>query len=189
LVIPPERENIEPRILTEDEIQRLLTVVQRPRDRAIIQLLLGTGIKLGEIVRLTLADIMVPRRISQDAWGTARILGAGRKKTRVLLLKRDMCEALGAWLKVRTENADSDALFLSTSGDPLSTSQFQKMICKYFRAAWIKDASIHTLRHTFAVCQLEMGTDQKSLKWLLGLKEKDTIRLYGELVKKRQSVA
>lgn len=75
---PPERDDKLPRILSEDEIKRLLTVVQRPRDRAIVIVLLHTGIKLEEISRLTLADVTVPKRVSQEAWGTMRVLGTGR---------------------------------------------------------------------------------------------------------------
>lgn len=141
-------------------------------------MLLYTGIKLGEIARLTLADVMVPKRVGQDAWGTLRILGTGRKETRILLLKREVCEPLAGWLRQRPQSILTNALFLSGRGNQLDQRQIQYLTEKYFHAAWIKDASVHTFRHTFAVRQLETGTDVKSLKELLGLKEKDTIRLY-----------
>jgi integrase/recombinase XerC len=107
-----------------------------------------------------------------------RILGTGRKGTRILLLKREVCEALTGWLKKRPQSISTDALFLSGRGNQLNQRQIQYLAEKYFKAAWIKDASVHTFRHTFAVRQLETGIDVKALKELLGLKEKDTIRLY-----------
>ena len=66
-VEPPERNDKKPRILTDDEVKRLLTIIREPRDQAIVMVLLYTGIKLGEIARLTLADVMVPKRVGQDA--------------------------------------------------------------------------------------------------------------------------
>lgn len=113
-----------------------------------------------------------------------RVIGTGRKETRVLLLNRGICEAIATWCRKRPQNASTDALFLSERGNQLDQRALQYLVEKYFRAAWIKGASVHTLRHTFAISQLEAGTDVESLKELLGLREKDTIRLYLELVKK-----
>ncbi len=131
--------------------------------------------------------MMVLRRVGQEAWGTMRVLGAGHKETRVLLLKREVCQAFAGWLRKRPQTTSTDALFLSSIGNQLNQRQIQYLAEKYFRAAWIKDASIHTFRHTFAIRQLEIGTDIKSLKELLELREKDTVRLYVELMKKRQT--
>ena len=105
-----------------------MTIVREPRDRAIVIVLLHTGIKLGEIARLTLANVMVPKRVGQDAWGTMRVLGTGRKETRILLLKREVCEALAGWLRKRPRDTSTDALFLSERGNQLDDRAFQYLI-------------------------------------------------------------
>ena len=125
-VFPPQQENKEPRVLTKEEYQRLLATVQKPRDRAIIQLLLQTGIRLSEIARLEFSDLNMPTRITDDTLGTLRILGKGRK-TRTVLVSPKACEALATWLKVRP-GVDNDALFLSSRLRPLSQRQYQYLI-------------------------------------------------------------
>jgi integrase/recombinase XerD len=84
-VVPPQREEREPRVLSKEEYQRLLSVVQKPRDRAIIQLLLQTGIRLSEIQRLTLSDLNLPKRISLDARGILHIFGEDSMREHVFI--------------------------------------------------------------------------------------------------------
>ena len=185
-VIPPQQEDKEPRVLSKNEYQRLLAAVQKPRDRAIIQLLLQTGIRLSEIARLSLSDLTdFPKRITRDSLGTLRILGKGRKSRTVLLNSR-ACEALAAWLQVRPD-IDSDALFLSSHRRPLSPRQYQYLIGKYLKAAGIKEASVHSLRHTFATHHIALGTDLVTVQEFLGHSSLDTTKLYIGLAKKRQA--
>ncbi len=184
-VVPPKLGNNEPRVLTKNEYQRLLSVVQNPRDRAIIQVLLQTGIRLSEIQCLTLSDIDLPKRIEKDALGTMRILGKGRK-TRVVLLNKKACEALIVWLKLRPK-VDCNALFLSSRIRPISSRQYQYLIGKYLRLANINGGSVHTLRHTFATHHIEMGTDLVTVQEFLGHKSLDTTKLYIGLARKRQA--
>lgn len=184
-VMPPQAEDREPRVLSKEEYERLLAAVQRPRDRAIIQLLLQTGIRLSEIARAAISDLNLPKRVTKDSLGTLRILGKGRK-TRTVLLNSKACEALAAWLDVRDEN-DSEAIFLSSRQRRLSSRQFQYLVGKYLAKAGIAGASVHTLRHTFATHHIEMGTDLVTVQEFLGHKSLDTTRLYIGLVKKRQA--
>lgn len=76
-VIPPQREQKEPRVLDETEYHRLLAVVQKPRDRAIIQLLLQTGIRLSEAQHLTLMDTNVPTPADHAIWQWGKHPGTG----------------------------------------------------------------------------------------------------------------
>ena len=184
-IMPPLADDREPRVLTKEEYQSLLAVVQKPRDRAIIQLLLQTGIRLSEIQRLTISDLNLPKRITKDALGTMRILGKGRK-TRTVLLNAKACEALTTWLAQRPE-VDTDGLFVSSRQRPLSTRQYQYLVGKYLDAVGIKGAGVHTLRHTFATHHIEMGTDLVTVQEFLGHQSLDTTRLYVGLVKKRQA--
>ena len=185
-VIPPQQEDKEPRVLSKNEYQRLLAAVQKPRDQAIIQLLLQTGIRLSEITRLTLSDLTdFPKRVTKDSLGTLRILGKGRKSRTVLLNSR-ACEALVSWLQVRPD-VDSEALFLSSHRRPLSARQYQYLIAKYLKAAGIKGASVHSLRHTFATHHVALGTDLVTVQEFLGHSSLDTTKLYIGLAKKRQA--
>jgi site-specific recombinase XerD len=184
-IAPPQREEKEPRVLDKEEYQRLLSVVEKPRDRAIIQLLLQTGIRLAEIQRLRLADAHLPGRITKDALGTLRIVGKGRK-TRTVLLNAKACEALATWLKARPE-AESDALFLSNRKQPMTRRGFQYLVKKYLERAGITDAGVHTLRHTFATHHVAMGTDLVTVQEFLGHASLDTTRLYVGLARKRQA--
>jgi len=127
----------------------------------------------------------MPARITEDTLGTLRILGKGRK-TRAVLVSPKACEALEAWLAVRP-GVESDALFLSSRLRPLSQRQFQYLIAKYLKKAKIKNASVHTLRHTFATQHIELGTDLITVQEFLGHKDLNTTKLYVGLVKKRQA--
>ena len=184
-VVPPQRELKEPRVLSEQEYQRLLAVVQKPRDRAIIQLFLQTGIRLSEAQQLTLMDTEVPTRITKDSLGTVRILGKGRK-TRTVLLNRKACEALHQWLKERPK-VDTIALFISTHHQPLSGRQIRRVVKKYLKLANITGASTHTLRHTFGTHHIEMGTDLITVQEFLGHASLDTTKLYVGLAEKRKA--
>jgi site-specific recombinase XerD len=184
-VLPPQREEKEPRVLSREEYQRLLSVITKPRDRAIVQLLLQTGIRLSEIQQLTTADYELPKRITKDALGTLRILGKGRK-TRTVLLNTKACEALAGWLKVRPR-MDGEALFVSNRHQPVSRRGFQHVVRTYLEKAGIKGAGVHTLRHTFATHHIAMGTDLVTVQEFLGHASLDTTRLYIGLAKKRQA--
>ena len=184
-VIPPQREQKEPRVLSEEEYQRLLATVQKPRDRAIIQLLLQTGIRLSEVQRLTVMDMDMPTRITKDSLGTLRILGKGRK-TRTVLLNHKACEALHQWLRERPKG-ETPALFTSTHQKPLSARQIQRIVKKYLKRANISGASTHTLRHTFGTHHIEQGTDLITVQEFLGHASLDTTKLYVGLAEKRKA--
>jgi integrase/recombinase XerD len=175
----------EPRVLTKEEYQRLLSLVQKPRDRAIIQLVLQTGIRLSEVYRLNRSDVKVAKKINKEAFGEMRIFGKGRKE-RVLVLNYKVCEALNAWLAVRPE-VETDALFVSKKLQRLSKRQIQNVVYKYLERAGIDKACVHTLRHTMATHHYAMGTDILTLKEILGHENLETTTIYITLAKKQQA--
>ncbi len=176
----------EPRVLSEDEYRRLLSVVQNPRDRAIIQLVLQTGIRLQEVYRLNCSDLKLPKKINKEAFGEMRISGKGRKE-RTLVLNSKVCEAVATWLSVRPE-VDTDALFVSKKRQRLSKRQIQNTVYKYFDRAGIDKACVHTLRHTMATHHYKMGTDILTLKEILGHENLETTTIYITLAKKQQAI-
>lgn len=119
-LIPPERENKEPRFLSVQEYQALLRACSySPRDTAIIELILQTGMRLTEVVKLTTYDVELPARITRDPTnvGTIHILGKGRKN-RTLPLNYKACRALATWLKMRPD-IDAPALFVTKFREPM----------------------------------------------------------------------
>ena len=175
----------EPKVLTKEEYQRVLSLVQKPRDRAILQLILQTGVRLSEVYRLDRSDVKLPKKINREAFGEMRILGKGRKE-RVLVLNHKVCEALIAWLAVRPE-VETDALFVSKKQQRLSKRQIQNVVYKYLERAGIDKACVHTLRHTMATHHYAMGTDILTLKEILGHENLETTTIYITLAKKQQA--
>lgn len=193
LIIPPLREDKCPRILSKEECSRLIAQIEQPRDTAIIQMLLHSGVTLSEITRLALSDIsdlnvsmrLTPgvfgkTHVSRDATGSLHIRGKGAKE-RTIPLNREACEALVAYLEARPDSLDN-SLFLSSRKKPLSGRQYQYIVESYFIRANILNAGVQTLRHTFAVNQLKNGTSPETLKELLGLKQSRSIEPYIDLV-------
>lgn len=181
----PQGGDKEPRVLTKDEYERVLAQVQQPRDRAIIQLVLQTGVRLSELHRLNLYDLKLPKRITSEAIGEVRITGKGSKE-RTLILNTKACEALKNWLKVRLD-VETNAVFVSNRRQRLSKRQIQYVVDKYLVAAGITDAGVHSLRHTFATHHVTRGTDIVTVHEVLGHESLDTTKIYITLAKKQQA--
>lgn len=189
-LVPPEVKRDEPRFLSEDEYQRLLRACShQPRDAAIVELFLQTGIRLQELTNLTLSDIELPKRINKDPdnIGTMRIQRKGGKIDTVPLNYK-ACRAIKSWLKVRPKIED-DALWASRYKEPMSTRAIQYAIKKYMDEAGIIGASVHSLRHTMATHHAMKGTDAKTIQETLGHASLVTTELYISLAKKAQRKA
>ena len=158
LVILPFSERPVPRILTQIECQRLLQACDNTiRDKAIIALLLQTGIRLSELTRLMLSDFHLPDSIE--------IIRFGSRKGRTVPLNSRAREALQSYIAIRPV---SDILFLSYTGKPLGNRGVEKIIMKYFLLANISRASVHSLWHTFIVQHLIKGTSLKTIQEVIG---------------------
>jgi len=189
-LVPPRPEKREPRFLSEEEYRRLLRVCSHePRDAAVVELLLQTGMRLSELAGLTVTDVEIPKRITRnpDNTGTVRVLRKGGK-TQLIPLNYKACQALAAWLKVRPE-VDHDALFVTKFKAPMSPRAIQYRVTKYLDEAGIKGASVHTLRHTMATHHVARGTDLKTIQETLGHADLATTSIYVSLAKKAQRQA
>ena len=169
-LIPPPVARGEPRFLTEAEYTRLLEVAStNMRDAAIIELFLQTGIRLSELVSLSVRDVT----LSSGA-GSIRIQRGGGH---VLIPLNDKAQnALRKWLRVREPMSDT-ALFLTVLNKAMSKRTVQLMLAKYLDAAGIPDASVQSLRHTMAVHHIAKGTPLKTLAEVLG-DHPDTLQQY-----------
>lgn len=161
-----------PRDVSDDTAQALLSVVSDPRDRAIFTLMLKAGLRVGEVVTLTLNDIEPPARHNL---ARLRVCGKGRKE-RITWLTQEAWLELAAWLKVRPES-QSQALFLNQHARSLSVSGIQYRLQQYRQQAGL-DLTCHQLRHTFARRLAEQHMPVDSLAKLLGHNDLQTTQLY-----------
>lgn len=181
-VLPPRYDFKLPRVLTRAEYQRLLSVIDDARDRAIVELILQTGLRLSEAHRLSLQDIEIPEPITEETLGLAWIRGRDKDQETVYLNAK-ACRAVDAWLVERPLVA-TDALFVSRNEERLCRRQMQRLVRKYVDEAGLDWATVKALRHSFATHHLIKGTPLKQIKDYLGHKYiRSTETLYAEVAK------
>ena len=168
-----------PNVLSEEEIVALLdsvdlSVWQGLRDKAILEVLYGCGLRVSEAVGLKMSCIFLKE-------GFVRVIGKGDKE-RLVPLGEMAAEAIEKYLDVRPDPADaesSDTLFLNRFGRPLSRVSMFNMIKKQAVAAAIrKEISPHTFRHSFATHLLEHGADLRVVQEMLGHESISTTEIY-----------
>jgi len=174
-----------PRALASEEVAGLLQAVQegRPslikRDYAIVQLLLQTGIKLGELTRLRLSDV----RLQGNGEGMLLVGGGNHRegngnRRRQVPLSSLACAALRDYLRIRPPSTSTENLFLSQEGNCISKRTVQRLIRVYTQSAGLEGVSAHALRHTFAVSTLADTGDISLVSRLLGHRCMETTAKY-----------
>lgn len=169
---------------TNDQVRAILAQPDKTtfvgyRDYCSMLVLLDTGMRLKELLGLTFDDVDLDRGVIRLNPETTK----GRKYREVYVQKRCV-EALKTYLKYRGQaEVDTDAVWLSTNGTPLSRTDLQNRIRAYGRAAGIKGArcSPHTFRHTFARMFIMAGGDGLVLMQILGHTAMDMVRKYVNL--------
>lgn len=176
LVDHPRYQLAAPRILTPTEY-RALRDAARPDARmfAIIELLLQTGIRIGELAALKLSDIQK---------GGLHIAPAEKHEERVVPLNKRAQEALNKYLEIRPKTA-SEHLFITKSGKPFLIRNIRTSVERFFRLAEIKNAKVNDLRHTFVAHHLKHGVSLVLISKVLGHKRISTTERYLEYVKDR----
>ncbi len=175
-----------PRALTEPEVERLLATITGDdppsrRDRALVELLYGTGMRIGELVGLSIDDLDLDAAL-------VRVTGKGDKQ-RLLPVGRMATEALIAWLEaggrpefepeVWGSREAERALFLNRRGGRLSRQGAWGVVRKYALQAGVADRlSPHVLRHSCATHMLDHGADLRTVQELLGHASLTTTQLY-----------
>lgn len=179
-LIPPFAEARSPRYLTELECNLLQSASRfHLRDHAIIWLLLYTGIKLSEIVKLTIHDIEIPDMIGrrEGKIGYLRISGGRTKVERVITLDTRTCIALSDYLSSR-KNLPKTTLFTNRFDTPLSCRSIEKILAKYAFNVGIKNINVQTLRHTYAVRNLASGMALAVLKTIMGYRDLRSLSMF-----------
>ncbi len=176
---PPKVEKREPVIMTVDEVDRLLSMpntrtVKGMRDRAMLELLYATGIRVSELITLKMEDLDLQRGcIVCHTGAKERWIPFGDVARQSVIIYIDY--ARDSLLK---GNA-SDYLFTNFSGGSMSRQGFWKVLKGYAAAAGIEsDITPHTLRHSFAAHMLENGADLKSVQEMLGHSDISTTSMY-----------
>jgi len=169
-VATPKREHLLPHFLNVDEVFRLVEAPKEDtfviiRDRAILELLYGSGIRVSELVAINERDIDMDLQI-------LRVHGKGGKE-RIVPFGNKAREALVAYMTTKREllanTVWTEALFLNRSGGRLTTRTVARRLDLYVRRiALSRHVSPHTLRHTYATHLLDAGADLRAIQELLG---------------------
>lgn len=133
------------------------------RDNLIIELLFSTGIRIGELVALDVADVDVER-------GIIRVTGRGTRGREVELASEVVVQALRDYLRLRNDReVQNEALFVGRSGTRLTIYSIENIFKKYVRSAEIRrHVTPHALRHTMASMMISGGADIRSVQEMLG---------------------
>ena len=173
----PKREKNGRQVLRPDEYTKMLSLAgANPRDYAILQVFLQTGIRVSELANLKIEDIDFIKP-------SITVRGKGSVQREIALEKKGV-HALRSYLLVRGVASTSQRVFLNYQGEPISERGIRKLVVKYRKEAGItKKASCHTLRHTFATCKAEKGVPAYQLQQWLGHANLNTTQIYVHLGK------
>lgn len=176
-----------PKTLTMDEVDRLLSAPDATtsaglRDRAMLELLYASGLRVSELVNLRRDEINLEQ-------GVVRLIGKGAKE-RMVPTGEPACVAVAEWLRHgRPDFAtpeSGDAVFLGRRGTAMTRQNFWLLIQRHAIAAGVRaQLSPHTLRHAFATHLLERGADLRAVQALLGHADLSTTQIYTHVAKAR----
>lgn len=185
-LVPEKTAQKLPQILTSKEVELLLeqpecTDMKGYRDRAMLELLYATGIRVSELISLDITDLNV---------SAAVVRCRSKDKERVIPLYPAAIRALSEYVEfIRPQmiaSPEEKSLFVNVSGERMSRQGFWKIIKSYQTKAHIdKTITPHTLRHSFAAHLLENGADLRSIQEMLGHADISSTQIYSQLVKKQ----
>ena len=176
-----------PKVISEAEVEHLLEAANTRtkyglRDRAMLETLYATGLRVSELVNLSLSEINLQG-------GVVRVTGKGNKQRLV-----PMGEEAINWVSQYLDSARpellrkkiTDDVFLSSRGTAMSRQAFWQIIKKYAAQIGLKsDLSPHTLRHAFATHLINHGADLRTTQMLLGHSDLSTTQIYTHVAKER----
>jgi len=187
LIASPKPDKKLPHFLTEEEAVRLIEMPPADtflglRDRAILELLYSTGMRVSELCSLKVADV-------ETIGDAIKVLGKGNKE-RLLPVGGPAIRAIEAYLserrKAKKRKDDFTALFINKNSTRLSDRGVRKIITKYIKIASMQAGiSPHTFRHSFATHLLNRGADLRSVQELLGHANLVTTQIYTHLTTER----
>lgn len=176
-LLNPQRTKKLPVVLTTSEVNSIIAAASSPKERAIIELLYGSGLRVSELANLELKDLNLNH-------GYVKCFGKGSKE-RIVPMGRKAVEALRAYLADRKNPGRNDAVFMDRAGQKVSRLVIWQTVKRLaLRAKIRKNLSPHTLRHSFATHLLENGADLRAVQELLGHSSVVTTQLYTHISRK-----
>ena len=179
----PHVEKKIPKILSGEEVELLLEQPKNCdnkgiRDKAMLELLYATGIRVSELITLDVSDVNVPMSF---------VRCKGGKKERIIPMGHQAKDALENYInnvrKYMVKDENETALFVNCSGARLSRQGFWKLIKYYQHIAGIEtDITPHTLRHSFAAHLLENGADLHSIQEMMGHADISSTQVYSRMI-------
>jgi len=185
-IIQPKLKKSLPKVLTEDEVDRLLNINLTDnysyRNKAMLELMYSSGLRVTELINLKVTDIDLDMAL-------VRIFGKGSKE-RVIPLGEYAINALKEYITYHRggllKNNTSNYLFLSSRGDKMTRQAFFKILKKIAKEQGIKtEFSPHTLRHSFATHLLKHGADLRSIQELLGHSDVSSTQIYTHITNEK----
>ena len=191
LISSPKKKGTLPELMSVEEIEVVLSLPGDDhlsiRNRAILETLYSTGIRVSELTGMNMDSI-------DFVGGTVKVKGKGGKE-RIIPIGDKALEAMGAYLNKRDVffsllrsdlRVNKEALFLNNWGGRLTAGSVKNFVHKYIKEAAIKkNVSAHSFRHSFATHLLERGADLRAVQELLGHASLSTTQIYTHLTTKR----
>jgi integrase/recombinase XerC len=179
MVATPKREKYLPSVMQPAEVALL---IEQPdlssnlglRDRAFLELLYGSGLRISELVGIDIDDLELRARL-------VKVRGKGSKE-RIVPFGSKAEEAIRAWLAVREANDEEHGVFVNHRGARITTRSVRRLFDGYVRSASLRSGiSPHTMRHSFATHLLNAGADLRGIQELLGHASLSTTQKYTHL--------
>ena len=183
-LVTPKQEKYLPESMSEAEVDKLLNSPDvsnkiENRDKAMIEMLYATGMRISELVNLKITDVDMKRCV-------VKVFGKGSKE-RLVPFGETALDSLKSYLNER-EQCSSKEIFLSNRGKKMTRVAFWQRVKIYLIRENLKNSiSPHTLRHAFATHLLNRGADLRSVQLLLGHSDLSTTQIYTHIAKQRLS--
>jgi len=183
-LVTPNQEKYLPESMSEAEVDKLLNSPDvsnkiENRDKAMIEMLYATGMRISELVNLKITDVDMKRCV-------VKVFGKGSKE-RLVPFGETALDSLKSYLNDR-EQSSSKEIFLSNRGKKMTRVAFWQRVKIYLIRENLKNSiSPHTLRHAFATHLLNRGADLRSVQLLLGHSDLSTTQIYTHIAKQRLS--
>ena len=186
--IMPKKPISLPKSISEDDVVKLLDAPKQDsmiglRDKAMLELLYASGVRISELVNIKFSDLDLERNI-------IKVFGKGSKE-RLVPFGEDAAQCISAYIDERKKNKDIASIkyiFLNNRGSKISRHAFWHRLKEYcFEIGLKRDISPHTLRHAFATHLLNRGADLRSVQVLLGHSDLSTTQIYTHIAKQRLS--
>ena len=183
-LVTPKQEKYLPESMSEAEVDKLLNSPNvsnkiENRDKAMIEMLYATGMRISELVNLKMTDVDMKRCV-------VKVFGKGSKE-RLVPFGETALDSLKSYLNDR-EQSSSKEIFLSNRGKKMTRVAFWQRVKIYLIRENLKNSiSPHTLRHAFATHLLNRGADLRSVQLLLGHSDLSTTQIYTHIAKQRLS--